>query len=414
MPDYKCTRNQNTIYIDSLSSYKSASHFIYCLKEAINQGYQDIILDFEKVDISFPNAVVPISGLIDYYSSTKNIDFVRIDSNKIISSSNLLDPLIVNNNIDLLSYNSLNKVWKFQSYDEVYQLVKYYVEQLIQTDYFEEGVMSGIEWALNEVMDNVIQHSKTEFGYIMCQIHNNTKHIAICIFDPGQGIFNSLKDSIFHPKSALDALTLAVKEGVTRDKKVGQGNGMYGLHEIVKNNLGTLTITSSSASYMLDSNKISSYEKVPVISFSEGTTAIDFQLDYKNKISLTDALKFEGKSYNFVNYHLNSLENETGEIEVKMLEKTGGYGTRKSGERIRMEIMNLFNESHKPISLDFRGVGIISSSYADELIGKLVIEFGFFGFNNIIRLKNMNELVQSILQRSVSQRMAESLNKDNH
>ena len=54
-------------------------------------------------------------------------------------------------------------------------------------------------------------------------------------------------------------------------------------------------------------------------------------------------------------------------------------------------------------------MNLISSSFADELIGKLVLEYGFFGFNNVIRLKNMNSLVQTIVQRSVSQRMAESL-----
>ena len=64
---------------------------------------------------------------------------------------------------------------------------------------------------------------------------------------------------------------------------------------------------------------------------------------------------------------------------------------------------------NQTIILDFRGVNLISSSFADELIGKLVLEYGFFGFNNVIRLKNMNSLVQTIVQRSVSQRMAESL-----
>ena len=55
-------------------------------------------------------------------------------------------------------------------------------------------------------------------------------------------------------------------------------------------------------------------------------------------------------------------------------------------------------------------INIISSSFADELIGKLVTEFGFYGFNNIFKLKNMNANVQSIVQRSVAQRMMESFN----
>lgn len=61
--------------------------------------------------------------------------------------------------------------------------------------------------------------------------------------------------------------------------------------------------------------------------------------------------------------------------------------------------------------MDFTGIDLISSSFADELLGKLVVEFGFFGFNNFFKMKNMNSLIQSIVQRSVGQRMAESLER---
>jgi len=57
---------------------------------------------------------------------------------------------------------------------------------------------------------------------------------------------------------------------------------------------------------------------------------------------------------------------------------------------------------------------MISSSFADELIGKLVTEFGFYGFHNIFKLKNMNPDVPSIVQRSVAQRMIESFNGEKH
>jgi hypothetical protein len=65
-------------------------------------------------------------------------------------------------------------------------------------------------------------------------------------------------------------------------------------------------------------------------------------------------------------------------------------------------------QTNKPITLNFDKINIISSSFADELIGKLAKEFGFYGFNNMFKLKNMNANVQSIVQRSVAQRMMES------
>jgi len=90
----------------------------------------------------------------------------------------------------------------------------------------------------------------------------------------------------------------------------------------------------------------------------------------------------------------------------KLSEQSSGTGTREAGERIRNEIVNLRNETCSPVELDFTGVSVVSSSFADELIGKLVAEYGFFGFNQGFRLKGMNSTVQSIVNRSVSQRMA--------
>ena len=89
-----------------------------------------------------------------------------------------------------------------------------------------------------------------------------------------------------------------------------------------------------------------------------------------------------------------------------------GAATRLSGEQLRNDIINTFLITKRRIVIDFADLRVISSSFADELLGKLVLEFGFFGFNNIVKLKNMNELIQQIVQRSVAQRMAESLNNN--
>lgn len=101
--------------------------------------------------------------------------------------------------------------------------------------------------------------------------------------------------------------------------------------------------------------------------------------------------------------------NEQGKIIFKVKDKSSGFGTRQAGVRVRKEVINIHTEMQSVVVIDFEGITLISSSFADEFIGKLVLEFGFFGFNNIVRLRNMNDLIQSIVQRSVSQRMAESL-----
>jgi STAS-like domain of unknown function (DUF4325) len=253
-------------------------------------------------------------------------------------------------------------------------------------------------------MDNVLQHSKSSQGYIMGQIHKTTRHIALCIFDPGQGIYNSLKDTRYTPRNPVDAITLAIKEGVTRDKKIGQGNGMWGLHNIVKANSGRLAITSNGACYKLLENDIKTYGRLPYLSRDEGFTTIDFQIDFDKGISITEALG----GHTPVSLRLESFENDRGNMLYKLSEKSSGTGTRQSGERLRNEIINLYSETGKVIEIDFSEISVVSSSFADELVGKLVAEFGFAGFNQVFRLKNTNSIVQPIIDRSVFQRLAEN------
>jgi hypothetical protein len=405
MPLY---RHLNTIEFSSLTHPKDVSEFVKAIYIGQKAGFSDFRLDFSKTESAFPNASVPIAGLLEYYKNNE-INFDILDASDIVRATKLLSPIELFNEADLEGINVLNKIFKFYYSDHVFWLVNAFLDELNKSDKFEKGVLEGLEWCLNEVMDNVIQHSETDCGFVMGQVHKSSKHVAFTIFDYGRGIFNSLKNSPHHPRNAVDALTLCLQEGVTRDKKVGQGNGMYGLRRIIENNKGRLVLTSNSASYFLSGNRADTFDRIPTISKDKGCAIIDFQLDYDNSVSLSDALKFNGKSYDLINLKIEQMENETGEIVFNLFEKSSGFGTRQAGERIRNQILNIYQQSNQVIVIDFKGIELISSSFADELIGKLVIEFGFFGFNNIIKLKSMNTLIQSIVQRSVSQRMAESL-----
>ena len=102
------------------------------------------------------------------------------------------------------------------------------------------------------------------------------------------------------------------------------------------------------------------------------------------------------------------VEDAEGRINIVFKSKESDKEIQKSGEKIRNELVNIQKQSGKNITLDFKDLNIVSSSFADELIGKLVAEFGFYAFNNVFKLKNMNTSVQSIVQRSVAQRMIES------
>jgi hypothetical protein len=402
---------EKTIVFENMNRSVVATDLIGMLKNAIQEGCKEINLDFSPVKSVFSNAAVPVCGIIDYYRKHFGLTFKRIDKNHRVDITHIVQPLTTHEHSEILSKQPLNHVWQFDSSADVNIVVDSLVNELRKIEQFETGVLDGLTWSLNEIMDNVLQHSGVSYGFVMGQIHRNKKHIAFCVYDTGQGIYNSLKNSSFAPKTPQEGLELAIRERVTRDKSIGQGNGMYGLNQIVKFNDGSLTIISNTALYKIEKNRVKFLNNVPTISEDNGGTFIDLQLDYNNKVSIADALNIGGKPHtNYVNYYLENLENDEGELVYYLKTWIHGTGTRPSGKMLRNEIINNYRETQRRVVVDFSEIKVISSSFADELIGKLVIEFGFFGFNTIVRLKHMNALIQQIVQRSVAQRMGESVN----
>ncbi len=241
----------------------------------------------------------------------------------------------------------------------------------------------------------------------MGQLHTTRKYLAFTIFDSGQGIYKSLRSSSDHaPRNDIDAITLAIKEEVTRDKSIGQGNGLFGLHSIIKQGKGRLVITSGRGSYMYEGGQTKTFNSIPYFWNAPGAI-IDFQLDYSKDLSLDKALAFRGKQYDIVNVKVENLEDESGCIIYKIKDYAEGTGTRESAIRVKNEIFNILQTDPKKVIIDFEDVAVISSSFADELIAKLLLELGLFQFNNIVGIRGLDRSQQMILQRSVIQRLIE-------
>lgn len=360
------------------------------------------ILNFKEAEkAAFPNVCVPLAGIFEELEANSvELEFYYLS--EYLKKVSLKKPLKFT---PADSQVVLNRIWKFENSEDIHLLVSALVIAISQVAVCKNGVLQGFDWSLNEVMDNVLQHSTKNYGYVMAQVHRQSKRIAICVYDSGQGIYNSLKNTLHRPKTPLEALQLCVKEGITRDKKIGLGNGLWGLHQIIYENTGSLLITSNSASYQLRNTRIHTREFLPILSANNGGTIINFQLSYDKEISVSKALG----GHEPTNYQVEELQDDLGNIVYKLSEKASGTGTRQSGQKIRNELINLYQQTQQSITLDFSEVNI-SSSFADEVIGKLVVEFGFYAFNNIFKLWRMNPTVQSIVQRSVAQRMSESLN----
>jgi len=379
--------------------------------QGLNAGFTEFNLNFSGVKSVFPNAANPIAGIIHYHKNN-GIVFNRVDSNGIVEKCSLMDPQKPPIHLDLDSISPLNRIWYFENSTEVFNLVDAYILELSKLDQFEEGVLNSLSWCLSEITDNITIHSGVGHGFIMGQIHGKNKHVAFSAYDYGMGLFNSLKDSKHKPKETKDSILLAISEGVTRDPKIGAGNGLFGMHEIVRLNNGRISISTGNLLYHFENDTVKFTEKQSFFNKDSQSLAIDFQLNYDQKVSLSDVFKFNGQAYKFINLRIENLENERGEVEYHLDKVKTGFGSRKSGAAIRNDVMNIIRESNQVVVLDFSNISIISSSFADELIGRLMVELGIFKFNNVIRLKGLNNLIQGIVQRSVSQRLSASINQN--
>ena len=383
---------------------RAVSEFFRKLSNATKKKYSDILLDLSNVDKVYPAVCVPVAGTIDYYKN-QGINITPMYSQEHFLGKTHFDaPYQVSKHEDSLAY-PFAKVWKFSTNSEINKVVDAYLAELRNTDICKLGIIDGLTWSLNETMDNVLQHSLTESGYVMGVIHPNNKCLLFTVFDAGQGIYSSLRNSEYHPRTPMDAISIAIQEGKTRDKAIGQGNGLWGLNNIILKNRGQLTITSQGASLITRKNgEQQKYEHLPYLCYRNPGTIIDFVLNYNHPISIKEALG----GYTPLNLQLDNMEDEAGNLVISIVSESSGFGTRIAGERLRNFILNTIYESDgkQQLVLDLSGISIVSSSFADEAIGKLFVTLGFYKFSRLIRLTNMNETVETIINRSIGQRMA--------
>ena len=60
-------------------------------------------------------------------------------------------------------------------------------------------------------------------------------------------------------------------------------------------------------------------------------------------------------------------------VEFKFIEYGTDFGTRDMGQKLREKLLPLINGDEKVV-LDFTGVNVVSNSFADECIAKLLLD----------------------------------------
>ena len=306
------------------------------------------------------------------------------------------------------SYSSRIPVTQYQSPKEQLDAVNKIVNVILGAiPEMQRSDFAAFEWAINEITDNVLVHSESPVGGFiqLSTFQKNKKQVQFVVADAGIGIPKTLKQG--HPEigSDTDALDRAIREGVTRDKTVGQGNGLFGSYQICSKSGGYFGVHSGHACLEFSNRKGLSIanENIPY----DGTLVIA-TIDFSNPKLLEEALSFGGKKYIPVDYVETNYEmSEDGLIHFILKVESDSFGSRVAGKPVRNKLANLLRMGgSQKIIIDLADIALISSSFADEAFGKLFLEVGAVSFMQKFEFINVMDTVRQLIDKAITQRLS--------
>lgn len=376
------------------------------------RGYSDFELDLSECTLAFSGAMLPICAHIIRLRAT------RIEVGLKCPKSERMHRLFMNTgwanficprDFAAPKRNSLTKQFpatQYKTHQEQEQLLNDILEKLLSViPNFNRQAFAAVEWALNEISDNVINHSQSPIGGLLqLSVFDSSRHrIEFTVADAGIGVPETLRSTHAELVDDADALLHSVKSGVTRNATDFQGNGLYGTFEICRVGGGRFSLNAGKSALICSGDSVTARNES--VTFSG--TSVDALIDFSEPSLLERALAIDGKIHNPVDYiELRYEQDDLKSIPFKLHEQNTSFRSRLAGRPVRNKLENLVNACPgQVIYVDFHGISVISSSFADEVFGKLFAELGPMRFMQSIRLIGVSPTVQALIDRAITQRM---------
>ncbi len=267
---------------------------------------------------------------------------------------------------------------------------------LRQFDHARE-FLPAMEWAVYEVIDNIRLHAETPVPGVLTAQYYPTKHrLDIAIVDAGRGIMASLSQSQ-QLWSHGDAISKAIQRGVTRDDSVGQGNGMAGASEIVRKNGGELHVWTGDANFTIRKGRDRGFKPIDQIP----GTGIFLRLDTRRPVRLRDTF-ISDPGWSYIDYEAERITESGG---IRVADECVHTGGREPATTLRRKIETILEAADEPLVLDFSGVDFATSSFFDELLGRLAASLGPEVFGSGVYIANLKPELADMANVTIGQRM---------
>lgn len=407
--------------IEILGKVNSFNVKDFCAAVSIfkNTGQMNLTLNFSKVINAYPNGMLPIIATIQRMHVDGYKVYVKLPSNdntrRLFRAVNWAYYLSPNQFEKSESTHDRHLITtNFKTAEEQKKAVDELIEVTLRSMELPRDIITGLEWSINELTDNVLNHSESKVGgFIQATTYAKEGTIAFAVADAGRGILKSLREGYPSLRTDMQAMGEAVKMGVTRNPEKGQGNGLAGSLRVTTMSGGSFEITSGKGKLISTTEETQKHNRNQLQNY-EGTMVCG-QLKNSDSFSVSKALVFlNGIEYNPVDLIEMKYEaDDSNCLILKMKEETSGFGTRFSGVQIRTKILNLMNAEPKyPLIIDWEGIPVISSSFSDEVMGKLFLRLGAMSFSSKIRNINMEALIRGLLDKAIAQRLTQAADEN--
>jgi hypothetical protein len=263
--------------------------------------------------------------------------------------------------------------------------------------------LKALEWSLNEITDNVLNHAESPVGgFVQVVTFPKRQLVEFYVCDGGIGIPRTLRQGRPQLADDVSALRQAIEEGVTRNPQTNQGNGLFGTFKCCEVSGGEFDILSDYVRLAHSPGKVQTGRNP--IPFRG--TFVRASINYGFEQLLEKALIFRGRRHDPSGDYVERIyEGSADEIRFNVSAELSTFGSREAGKLARNKIENLMDRGRASIIFDFSDIHLISSSFADEVFGKMFVDLGPIKFGQLCRFENVDSTVQKLIDRAVTQRM---------
>ena len=229
------------------------------VKQYKNYPETELIIDFDSCEFIYPDYAVLFICTIKYLERIgyKVVGQILINREsktaKYLAEMNFFEVLKVEfpfqvNNIDDKSSVKIQRYTKENQLEVLHSILKV----LRERGSMHDNVYTSLDYCLNEILDNVLNHSEEEEGWVVAQYYENLNSIRLIVADYGIGIQKSL--NLKHNFTEEESLLKCIEEGVSNGK--GQGHGLYATSTFVKLNKGFLSVCSGNKKLNITENSL--------------------------------------------------------------------------------------------------------------------------------------------------------------